>query len=101
MYSQPMPALNKPKPKENPSNAAVRFPLACCHCQNSTASEKIARGNSEKGAKPRTVSRPRQKAIMNLYAEMNFTENDRRIELVNYMASPMLFKITSENSEFD
>ena len=101
MYSQPMPALNKPKPKETPNNAAVRFPFACCHCQNSAASEKIARGNSENGAKPRTVSRPRQKAVMNLYAEMNFTENYRRIELVDYMASPKLFKITSKNPEFD
>lgn len=88
MYSQPMPALNKPKPKKKPSNAAVRFPFACCHCQKSAASEKIARGNSEKGAKPRTVSRPRQKAKMNLYAKKNFTGNYRWINLVNYMASP-------------
>ena len=97
-----MPALNKPKPKENPSNAAVRFPFACCHCQNSAASEKIARGNSEKGAKPRTVSRPRQKAIMNLYVEMNFTEKYRWIDLANYMASPILFIIASGNArKFD
>ena len=88
-----MPALNKPKPKKNPSHAATRFSFACCHSQNSAASEKITRGNSEKGAKPRTVSKPRKKAIMNLYVEMNFTENYRWIDLANYMASPILFII--------
>ncbi len=73
MYSQPTPALNKPKPKKNPNVAAARFPLVCCHCQNSAASEKTASGNSENGAKPGTVSRPRQKATMDLRAGMNFT----------------------------
>lgn len=69
MYSQPIPALNKPNPKKNPSHAAARFPFALCHSQKSAASVKITRGNSEKGANPKTVSRPRQKAIM------SFTEN--------------------------
>lgn len=101
MYSQPMPALNKPKPKKNPSHAAARFPFAWCHSQNSAASEKITRGNSEKGAKPRTVSKPRQKAIMNLNVEVNFTENYHWIDLANYMASPILFIIARGNLEFN
>ena len=101
MYSQPMPALNKPKPKKKPTHAAARFSFAWCHSQNNPASEKITNGNSEKGAKPRTVSKPRQKVIMNLYVEMNFTENYRRINLANYMASPILFIIASGDLEFD
>lgn len=93
MYSQPMPALNKPKPKQNPNVAAARLPFVCCHCQNNVASEKTASGNSEKGAKPGTASKPRQKAVMNLCAEMNFTENYRRTNPADYMGSPKLFKI--------
>jgi hypothetical protein len=38
---------------------------------------------------------------MNRYVEMNFTENYRRIDLANYMASPILFIIASGDLEFD
>ena len=94
MYSQPIPAINKPKPKHAPSQAAIRPVPACSHNQNRTASEIMTRGNSENGAKPKTAIKPKEKAMISLCAETSFIEGYRLINLANYRASPILLKIT-------